>query len=47
MNRQTSYMELDKFHHHLITQVKINYDYKKEVLLIQNKMEENKSEFGS
>ena len=31
----------------MITQVKINNDYKKEVLLIQNKMEENKSEFDA
>lgn len=37
--------ELDKSRHLLITQVKINDDYKKEVLLIQSKMEENKAEF--
>jgi hypothetical protein len=39
--------ELEKSRHLLITQVKINDDYKKEVLLIQNKMEENKSEFDA
>jgi len=39
--------ELDKSRHLLITQVKINADYKKEVLLIQSKMEENKAEFDS
>jgi protein fantom len=39
--------ELDKSRHLLITQVKINDDYKKEVFLIQNKMEENKAEFDA
>jgi uncharacterized protein YigA (DUF484 family) len=39
--------ELEKSRHLLITQVKINNDYKKEVLLIQKKMEENKSEFDA
>ena len=39
--------ELDKSRHLLITQVKINNDYKKEVLLIQTKMEENKAEYDS
>jgi protein fantom len=39
--------ELDKSRHLLITQVKINDDYKKEVNLIQSKMEENKAEFDA
>jgi protein fantom len=39
--------ELDKSRHLLITQVKINDDYKKEVYLIQNKMEENKAEYDT
>jgi protein fantom len=39
--------ELDKSRHLLITQVKINDDYKKEVYLIQSKMEENKAEYDS
>ena len=39
--------ELEKSRHLLITQVKINDDYKKEVFLIQNKMEENKAEFDA
>ena len=39
--------ELDKSRHLLITQVKINADYKKEVNLIQNKMEENKAEYDT
>ena len=39
--------ELDKSRHLLITQVKINNDYKKEVLLIQSKMEENKAEYDA
>lgn len=38
---------MEKSRHLLITQVKINNDYKKEVLLIQNKMEENKAEFDA
>jgi protein fantom len=37
--------ELDKSRHLLITQVKINDDYKKEVHLIQSKMEENKADY--
>ncbi len=37
--------ELDKTRHLLLTQVKINDDYKKEVNLIQNKMEDNKMEY--
>ncbi|CAF0828349.1 unnamed protein product [Brachionus calyciflorus] len=39
--------ELDKSRHLLITQVKINENYKKEMLLIENKMEENKAEFDA
>jgi hypothetical protein len=39
--------ELDKSRHLLITQVKINEDYKKEVILIQNKMEENRAEYDT
>lgn len=39
--------ELDKSRHLLVTQVKINENYKKEMLLIENKMEENKAEFDS
>ena len=39
--------ELDKSRHLLITQVKINDDYKKEVNLIQSKMEENKAEYDA
>ena len=39
--------ELDKSRHLLITQVKINDDYKKEVHLIQAKMEENKAEYDT
>ena len=39
--------ELDKSRHLLITQVKINDDYKKEVILIQTKMEENKAEYDA
>jgi len=37
--------ELEKSRHLLITQVKINDDYKKEVNLIQSKMEDNKAEY--
>jgi protein fantom len=37
--------ELDKTRHLLLTQVKINDDYKKEVTLIQTKMEDNKMEY--
>ena len=39
--------ELDKSRLLLITQVKINDDYKKEVFLIQSKMEENKAEYDA
>lgn len=39
--------EMDKSRHLLITQVKINDDYKKEVYLIQSKMEDNKAEFDA
>lgn len=39
--------ELDKSRHLLITQVKINDDYKKEVNLIQSKMEENKADYDA
>lgn len=39
--------ELDKSKHLLLTQVKINENYKKEMMLIENKMEENKAEFDA
>lgn len=39
--------ELDKSRHLLLTQVKINENYKKEMMLIENKMEENKAEFDT
>lgn len=37
--------ELDKQRHLLVTQVKINEDFKKEVSLLQSKMEENRAEY--